>query len=80
MVSKMNLTILFLLILFSIVNAFPQRNLKLQNRAGPTQPKPRTYERNCRYGPVWGNFQKTCLTPGTQLITNRPFVVKKQEG
>jgi len=53
--------------LFSIVISFPQRNLKLPNHAGPTPQKTRTYQSNCRFGPVWGNFLKTCITPRAQL-------------
>jgi len=75
MVRKMSLPIIY----SNLALYFPQRNLRLPNRAGPTPPKPRTYERNCLFGPVWGNFQKTCITPGTQLNPSNSGV-EKQEG
>ncbi len=67
MVRNMKLKIIFIFILFSTVIAFPQRNLKLPNHVGPTPLETRTYQSKCRFGPVWGNFFKTCITPGAQL-------------
>jgi len=54
-------------IFFVAVNSFPQRNSNIRQQAAP---RPSIYQ-NCRFGPVWGLFRKTCITPGTKLNANK---------
>jgi hypothetical protein len=52
------------------INAFSQKSVKLRNTPGPLVPNQRqtvTFRSNCRFGQVWGNFRKTCATPGLQV-------------
>jgi len=63
----MKFIFLLFCIFFVVVNTFPQRNSNIRQQAAP---RPSIYQ-NCRFGPVWGLFRKTCITPGSKMKVSK---------